>query len=284
MVLIFLPLRLRPTLVQGVFALAIPLCGIGSLSLSSQLLQQHLPRDFWRHIFLIWLSLHRGLHTRLSADVFGPNLGFLLLDTELFGAPLSLASAGDIGAIEVQAWFDLIPRTVQHQKHRFNTPASTPKEYTGAWMTEYLALIDHLTSQLKQLSYNPMPRLKAQFLLPSFKASPPFRWTLESDILLATDASTSGLQTLNLKYGSTNCKQRGDRRSVHPSWTLYNPCFQMFTSFSKFCWPCPFQQLPPNAVSAPSVGWRPTFKGSTATETRLSSLVLTAMHLPWLPN
>ena len=42
------------------------------------------------------------MHTRLSVDVFGPNLGVSLLDTDLFGAPLSLASAGDIGAIEVQ--------------------------------------------------------------------------------------------------------------------------------------------------------------------------------------
>ena len=113
MVLTFLPPRLRPTLVQGLFALAAPLCGIGSLSLSGQLLQQHLSRDVWRHIFLIWLSLHNCLHTWLSVDVFGPNLGFSLLDTHLFGAPLSLASAGDIGTIEVQIWFGLIWLNVQ---------------------------------------------------------------------------------------------------------------------------------------------------------------------------
>ena len=79
----FYVLRLRPTLVQGLFALAASLCGIGSLSLSGQLLQQHLSRDVWRHIFLIWLSLLNCLHTRLSVDVFGPNLGFSLLDTDL---------------------------------------------------------------------------------------------------------------------------------------------------------------------------------------------------------
>ena len=104
MVLTFLSLRLRPTLVQGLFALVAPLCGIGSLSLSGQLLQQHLSRDVWRHILFTWLSLRNCLYTRLSVDVFGPNLGFSLLDTELFGAPLSLASAGDIGAIKVQIW------------------------------------------------------------------------------------------------------------------------------------------------------------------------------------
>ena len=44
--------------------------------------------DAWRHIFLIWLSLHKCLHIRLSVDVLGPNLGYWLLDTDMFGAPL----------------------------------------------------------------------------------------------------------------------------------------------------------------------------------------------------
>ena len=101
MVLTFLSLRLRPILVQGLFALAGPFCGIGFLSLSGHLLPQHLSRDVWRLIFFTWLSLHKGLHTQLSVDVLGPNLGCWLLDTDLFGAPLSLASSGNIGAIEV---------------------------------------------------------------------------------------------------------------------------------------------------------------------------------------
>ena len=46
-------------------------------------------------------SVHKCLHTWLSVDVSGPNPRFLLLDTDLFGAALSLASTGDTGAIEV---------------------------------------------------------------------------------------------------------------------------------------------------------------------------------------
>ena len=53
-------------------------------------------------MFFIWLSLHNCLHTRLSVDVFGPNLGFSLLDTDSFIAPLSLASTVHIGTLEVQ--------------------------------------------------------------------------------------------------------------------------------------------------------------------------------------
>ena len=98
---IFLSLRLRPTLVQGLFVLAAPVCGIGSLALSGQLLQQQLSGDAWRHISLIWLSLRKCLHTRLSVDVSRPNPRFWLLDTDLFDAPLGLTFSGDIGAIEV---------------------------------------------------------------------------------------------------------------------------------------------------------------------------------------
>ena len=88
MVLTFLSSRLRPTLhgarvfrswgptlCIGSVSLSV-LCGIGSLSLSAQLLQQYLSGDVWRHIFLIWLSLHKCLRTQLSVDIFGRSLGF----------------------------------------------------------------------------------------------------------------------------------------------------------------------------------------------------------------
>ena len=105
MVLTSLSLRFRPTLVQGLFALVAPLCGIGSLSLSGQLLQQHLSRDIWRHIFLIWLPLHNCLHTQLSVDVLDRILDFRFGTLIcLVRHALSLASAGNIGKYR----FDLL--------------------------------------------------------------------------------------------------------------------------------------------------------------------------------
>ena len=46
------------------------------LYLFGQLLQQHLSRDVWRHVFFIWCSLHKCLNTRLSVDVLDRILEF----------------------------------------------------------------------------------------------------------------------------------------------------------------------------------------------------------------
>ena len=96
-----------------------------------------------------------------------------------------------------------------------------------------------------------------------FKASPAFRWTLERDQgwPLATDARHPGCRLCTWS-GEATPQETWTPTICAPFFNTLNPCFHMFTLFSKFCWPCPFQQLPPNAVSAAYVVWRPTFKRS----------------------
>ena len=58
-----------------------------------------------------------------------------------------------------------VPRTVKRQQHCSNTPAATPEEY---WRQNvYVPFLDELLTELKDRMCIPMPRLKAQYLLPS---------------------------------------------------------------------------------------------------------------------
>ena len=58
-----------------------------------------------------------------------------------------------------------VPRTVQCQQHRSNTPATSPPDY---WrLNVYIPFIDHIISELDDRLCAPLPRLKAQYLVPS---------------------------------------------------------------------------------------------------------------------
>jgi hypothetical protein len=56
------------------------------------------------------------------------------------------------------------PRTCTKQTHRSNTEADTPEKY---WRRNlFLPFLDHLIGQLQDRLLTPLPRLKAQYLLP----------------------------------------------------------------------------------------------------------------------
>ena len=58
------------------------------------------------------------------------------------------------------------PRIVRRQQHRANTPAESACEY---WRLKvFLTFIDHLISQLEDRLLKPLPRLKAQLILPKY--------------------------------------------------------------------------------------------------------------------
>ena len=58
------------------------------------------------------------------------------------------------------------PRIARRQQHRANTPAESPFEY---WrLNVFLPFIDHLISQLVDRLLKPLPRMKAQLILPKF--------------------------------------------------------------------------------------------------------------------
>lgn len=58
-----------------------------------------------------------------------------------------------------------VPRTVQRQQHRANTPASSPQDY---WrLNVYIPLLDHIIGELDDRLCTPLPRLKAQYLVTS---------------------------------------------------------------------------------------------------------------------
>ena len=144
----------------------------------------------------------------------------------LWDRPMEIAEEDDITAV--------LPRTVQRQMHRSNTLASTPKkEYCTSSITWSM-------SWKNNHACDRMPRLKAQFLLPS--ELPLLSDELWSQIKNEYSPLMPEIQTADSKLEVWKHKLQAMWRPMIyvPALNTLNPCVQIFTPFSKFCWPCPF--------------------------------------------